>query len=254
MFAQLESAQSLLLVVYANSHFIGSATGFVVDTKCGHVLVTNWHVVAGRDPNTDKVLSPTGALPDSIGIWHNQKKMGRWKLVHEGLYDSGGSRRWHEHPVHGRLVDVVALPIKPDEEVVFYPHDIHAGQDIRVTPAEPVSVVGFPFGNTSTGSAGDLLAIWATGFVASDMAPDWNGLPAFLVDCRGRPGQSGSPVLARRPAGYVDHADLHHFDKAGTRFMGVYSGRVNSESDIGIVWKVEALDEIISSMTGGAAE
>jgi hypothetical protein len=37
------------------------------------------------------------------------------------------------------------------------------------------------------------------------------------------------------------------------RFVGVYSGRINSESDLGIVWKKRALMEIIEGGRAGTA-
>ncbi len=30
-----------------------------------------------------------------------------------------------------------------------------------------------------------------------------------------------------------------------TKFLGIYSGRINRESDLGIVWKVSAIAELI---------
>jgi plasmid maintenance system killer protein len=34
-----------------------------------------------------------------------------------------------------------------------------------------------------------------------------------------------------------------------TRFLGVYSGRVNEQSDLGFVWKAQALSELVDSIT-----
>jgi hypothetical protein len=33
-----------------------------------------------------------------------------------------------------------------------------------------------------------------------------------------------------------------------TRFLGIYSGRVNDQSDLGLVWKAPAIAELVSSM------
>jgi hypothetical protein len=32
------------------------------------------------------------------------------------------------------------------------------------------------------------------------------------------------------------------------RFLGIYSGRINDETDIGIVWKVSAIRELFESL------
>lgn len=34
-----------------------------------------------------------------------------------------------------------------------------------------------------------------------------------------------------------------------TRFLGIYSGRINSESDIGIVWKASAIADLLRMFT-----
>ncbi len=33
-----------------------------------------------------------------------------------------------------------------------------------------------------------------------------------------------------------------------TRLLGIYSGRINEQSDIGIVWKAQAIQDLISSI------
>jgi hypothetical protein len=117
---------------------------------------------------------------------------------------------------------------------------------IHVGPAEAVSVVGFPFGIQGGGS----LAVWASGFVASEPDIDYGDLPVFLIDCRSRPGQSGSAVIAHRSGGAVTMADgsTGVFGGPVTRFLGIYSGRVNDQSDLGIVWKASAIREITDSI------
>ena len=32
------------------------------------------------------------------------------------------------------------------------------------------------------------------------------------------------------------------------RFIGIYSGRINAESDLGIVWKASAINELIQTL------
>jgi hypothetical protein len=95
------------------------------------------------------------------------------------------------------------------------------------------------------------LGIWATGFVASE--PDVNvygGMPTMLIDCRTRQGQSGSPVLAYREGGAVAmmNGSTAMFAGSAQRFLGIYSGRINEESDLGIVWKASAIAELIASI------
>jgi hypothetical protein len=117
---------------------------------------------------------------------------------------------------------------------------------IAVGPSEVVSVVGFPFGITG----GGMFGVWATGFVATEPDIDHENLPVVLIDCRSRPGQSGSPVIAHRSGGSVTMASGTTRIGGGpvTRLLGMYSGRIHPESDLGTVWKVRALHELVSAL------
>lgn len=98
------------------------------------------------------------------------------------------------------------------------------------------------------------LPVWATGFVASEPQLDLGGKPVFLIDSRTRRGQSGSPVVACRNRGLVHLKGARHKTVESRtpayRFMGVYSGRINPESDLGYVWKASAVRDLIEVMGG----
>lgn len=99
-------------------------------------------------------------------------------------------------------------------------------------------------------TAGGVFGVWATGFFASESEVDFNNLPIILIDCRSRQGQSGSPVIAYRSGGMVAMADGGSAAFGGPvwRFIGIYSGRINAESDLGIVWKASAIAQLVSSL------
>jgi hypothetical protein len=209
-------------------------------------LLTNLHILSGRNPQTGQPLSATGGIPDEITIVHNVRdKLGQWRSVQEGLYEAG-LPRWKEHPTLGSKADLIALPLTRLEDVHLYPYDLeNLGPDIAVGPADAVSVIGFPFGLT----AGGALPVWATGFVASEPDVDYNELPLFLIDCRSRPGQSGSPVVAYRGGGTVaTKTGSAIFAGPVYRLLGMYSGRINAQSDIGMVWKVRTIQELVASV------
>jgi hypothetical protein len=242
----LPSVQSLLIeLVFANQP-LATGTAFVCDSKKGPVLITNWHNVSGRNPQTKQPLSSTAAIPDSLRIVHNRAgKLGEWLLKTESLL-ANGKPRWIEHPSLGDKADFVALPLSDLADVQLYPYDLLGGPAIAMNPAEAISVVGFPFGLQAGGS----LAVWATGFVASEPQIDFNNLPVFLVDCRTRPGQSGSAVITHRNGGSVAMQDGSTAMFAGpmTKFQGVYSGRINDQSDLGVVWKATAIAELVGAI------
>lgn len=241
------SVQSLLIEMQFNGQPLSTGTAFVVQTAKGPHLVTNRHNVTGRHQETNEPLSRTGGTPNEIVVVQNRKDfLGQWVLKKELLY-SGERPRWHEHPVLGVQADFVALPLLDLSEVQLYPYDpINPGPEIFVGAADIVSVIGFPFGMT----AGGAFAIWATGFLASEPDVDFNDLPIQLIDCRSRQGQSGSPVIAYRSGGMVGMANggAAAFSGPVSKFIGIYSGRINAESDIGIVWKVSAIAQLILSL------
>jgi hypothetical protein len=241
------SVKSLLLQMRFQGRPLATGTGIVAEAPSGPVLVTTWHNVTGRNSQTKELLSSTGAVPDEIVIVHNRSgKLCEWVLRTERLVVDGKSR-WVEHPQHGDKLDVVALPLQHLDDVQLYPYAGLGEADPKIFcgPADTVSVVGFPFGLQAGGS----LAIWATGFVASEPDIDFENRPCFLIDCRTRPGQSGSAVIAHRNGGMVAMDDGSSVAISGpmTRFLGVYSGRVNAQSDIGLVWKAAAVREVVAT-------
>ena len=250
------SIASLLLQPAFNGAPIGTATGFVTIGAGGVHLVTNWHVITGRRPDNGQPMNAqTGAVPDSIIVNHHVVgQLGNWKQVTHPIYDADGRPLWLEHPVHGRNVDVVALPISPtfaeDHGVDFHPHQV-TGPDHYKRPGtgRPLSIVGFPFGATGGGSLG----IWIQGWIATEPDLDFGGRPSFLIDARTRPGQSGSPVISYQDGGMMQNDDGGStiFTGVYERLVGIYSGRLNEQSDLGFVWKASALAEILAGQRRG---
>lgn len=242
------SIQSLLIEMQFNGQALSTGTAFVVNTPTkGPHLITNRHNVTGYHQESGQPLSKTGGIPSDIVVVHNRGgHLAQWVLRKESLY-SGNNPRWIEHPTLGAKADFVALQLTDMNDVELYPYDpANPGAKILVGPADPVSVIGFPFGVTAGGAFG----VWATGFLASEPVVDFNNLPIQLIDCRTRQGQSGSPVLAYRAGGAVAMEDGGSavFGGPVERFIGIYSGRINSESDLGIVWKSAAIAELIATL------
>jgi hypothetical protein len=247
------SVASLLLQLRASTGaVIGTATGFVVERNGHRHLVTNWHVVSGRRGDTGAILSRTGAVPQDLVVLHNVAgTLGSWVPRVEPLFTPTGAPRWREHPIHGRTIDVVALELTTLAGVDIHPYDPWAaGPGLATAVASGVSIIGFPFGVTGGGGLG----VWVRGWIATEPATDYNDLPCFLVDSRTRQGQSGSPVVIFESGGAVAMADggTAIFGGPVEQFLGVYSGRINDESDLGFVWKASALRDIVGGGVAGA--
>lgn len=230
----------------------GTATLIANDRKSHCTLITNRHNVTGRHNQTGECLSPTKGVPDNIVIHFHRPRghVGQWKTVELPLYRDDGRPYWVEHPTLGASADIVALNLKWGDDVLKLPYYLEGTLDrmgLLVSPAEPVSVIGFPFGLASSGK----LPVWATGFLAQELSLVSEDAPTFLVDCRTRQGQSGSPVIAFRPAGYRKK-EGNKISATVTphpkwEFLGIYSGRVNHESDLGAVYHVAALSALLSA-------
>jgi hypothetical protein len=238
------STRSLRIQTSVGTKPLTSATGFIVEKGPEKFLITNWHILSGRDPDTGAPESPTAGIPDAVHIVHHVKgQLGAWVALSEPLHENG-SPRWREHP-QGANVDVVALPLRNiPGHIEIYALDLSlADVDVQPQPTMPVAIIGFPFGIT----AGGAWPIWKTGHIATDPDIDYQfGRPAFLIDATTRSGMSGSPVVIRVSGGYTDSKGNTVLG-AGvrTKFLGIYSGRIHGEAEIGRVWRSSVLQEII---------
>lgn len=252
---ELPTVKSLLLEVRRGDLVLGTATGTLIarDQESHCALVTNRHVVTGRHQDSDLALHRYAALPDNLVIhFHEEGDDGwRWKAITLPLYRPTEEPFWIEHPRLGAAADVVALNLKWGSDVAKYPYYLDTAHDrigMVLRPAEPVSVLGFPFGLASAKK----FPIWATGFLAQELSLVTAEKPVFLIDCRTRAGQSGSPVIAFRTSVHrVQKGDIVTTKLSATatawEFLGIYSGRVNAESDLGRVWHVSALAELLDA-------
>lgn len=235
---------------------LAQGTGFLFDWQGRPYLVTNRHNLTGRRQDDGSPLNRYGAVPDAVHIAHNllpkpgsepgQFSFG-WENVAEPLIDdSTGLHRWFEHPTWGSQVDVVVLPIRrvPADGMMLTYTSNGFNQPIGVGPSQELSIVGFPFGESSGGN----IAVWVRGAVASEPLIDHGGLPRFLIDARTRPGQSGSPVVIYSASGVVnDGRGITLGTGPHQRLVGVYSGRTSDQSDLGFVWKVSNIIDILEA-------
>lgn len=238
-----------------------AATGFFYKARKGYFLVTNRHVVTGRNNNTDEPLcKKTSALPDNLLIKRQHFNISTVQLPNEhqprlsasdiqieerriDLFDGSDTPVWFEHPKFGPQCDFAFIAFCGEGELNgFAVNEAELQGNIALHPSDQVSVIGFPFGITVE----SIFPIWVSGFLASEPNLDPEDLPIMYIDSRTRKGNSGSPVFAVRTHGIVqiEGATQQHrlCDSPVVRFLGIYSGRVNENSDIGVVWKEKAFD------------
>ncbi len=239
------SVRSLRLELYFGQTLLGRATGFLVQKDERSFLVTNWHVVSGYNPDTGRPLADHGGIPDRIEILHHARgNLGTWIPISQPLVGPNGQPLWVEHP-SGRVIDVILLPVVASPAADLHYFDLRLSDtDMVPEPAIAISIIGFPYGLGTAGA----WPIWKTGHVASDPDLDYDGRPAFLIDATTRGGMSGSPVVWRCDGGYRTRNGTPIL--AGgmkTKFLGVYSGRIHDDAEIGRVWRPSVVEEILSN-------
>jgi len=238
------TVSSLLIISGSNDNILSSATGFVVEHRDKPYLITNWHVVNGRHPETGKPLSDSAALPDALAVFHHSpERIGNHVRKIETLYNPDETPRWIEHP-KGRDVDVVALPLIDIDGVRLYPFDLAlADTPLETAVGMPVSIIGFPFGTAAI----EEFPIWKTGHIATEPWWDFKGRPVFLIDATTRSGMSGSPVVLRRSDGIgFNPAGALVLASPENRFLGVYASRPDESLELGNVWKPQVIHEILA--------
>ena len=244
------------------------ATSFCYSHNGTIFLITNWHVVSGRDPNTLQPLdNANSALPDHLGVTFatvNQldenKKHIHWYVAKGPLYEDAERRKpaWLEHPEHGHRVDAVAIPLREASQLfkISAANDaLHKLAKLRLYPSLDVYVLGFPLGLTGGGQ----FPIWKRGTIASEPGIDLDGLPKLHIDTASRKGMSGAPVYAQE-VGLIVTEDPNDpangsLGKA-RRFLGVYASRLDGDefsAQLGVVWKETAIEQIVANGKKGTS-
>jgi hypothetical protein len=230
---------------------LGMATAVLFDVGWRRYLVTNFHVVSGCHPFTGKLV--TNSPPARLAVHYRRPSQEVYPSlirIEEDLFDGAGRPRWVE-PEDRRVeaegcklnlaIDLVALPVEKRTE---YPGiDWQGAYSFHLEPGEHVSIVGYPFAISDVGN----FPIWLNGMVASGRAGT-RERNFFLVDSRTRPSCSGSLVIhrargasLRKPGGFVDNFGNVSY------VMGIYSGRLNEQSDIGFVWQWQLLEALFKA-------
>lgn len=246
----INSIKSIYLEVLFDDELIATATGFFVQKGDNIFLITNRHVVTGRNNETNECLDKKrAAIPNKLNIWipYLENNSYIWKDKKFNLYDADDNPIWLEHPVYKNDVDVVAIELgELDATTLVY----SLNHEYKTIVTENVYIIGYPFGFNVNPNEGKY-AIWSSASVASD--PDLNlninekQLPAFLVDAKTREGQSGSPVIYYSSSGVDRQNDcIAGYGFPITHEIGIYSSRINKDSDLGYVWKWSLIGDIIN--------
>jgi hypothetical protein len=242
------SLTTVPLDVSANGNALGSATGFIWKEGEQHYLITNWHVVTGRNARTNALEAKV--QPDMLSLLFNTRIMHFGKQQYDiKIRDQNNSPLWYTHPVRQRGSDVVAVPLPMpgnDPIINMYPiNTLKSEADLAVRIGMDVFILGYPFGSPPPG-----FPVWKRGSIASE--PDLTRIGAgyLLVDSASRPGMSGAPVLRRSWASHLLENEAISADSTPqSKFIGIYSGRLytsdHTDAQLGMVWPVLDIQEVI---------
>jgi hypothetical protein len=260
------STHYLRMIAHTNE-CMATCTGFLYEFEEELFVITNGHNVTRMNPEqtvniTGKIGFPT-KIYTKLRQTHptDSRKISLGTDVKIDLYEDEDflNPLWYIHPIHGYLVDVIAIPLEKLSEIPsilkLYPiNKMEFDTEFCPLVADDIFILGYPL---------DIkieleFPIWKRGSIATEPIIDIDALPKFYVDTASRSGMSGSPVIMSRTG-------LHNYRKGqvsgqemiGTvsNFVGIYSGRLGAkdmlEAQIGIVWKEKVILEILNGKKKG---
>lgn len=240
-------------------------TGVLYERDGQHFIVTAWHNVTGRHPETLRFASDEKAVPDNIvasiaiSLVQEGEERGTFRKSVVLPLNDDDKALFYIHPTNWPRVDVVAIPFDPEA-----PHTIEmnlsAGEfrtmemSLSATNSEGVSTAVCPLQQYLLPDAvvaqrwlntvevteelfipgypqnvQDYYAqpVWKRATIASSVQTGWNREKKFLIDSASKSGMSGSPVLFYSPKGEVRiKGHSYHFGQDAAILAGIYVGRL----------------------------
>lgn len=229
---------------------LGHATGFVWLRHDRFYLITNWHVVSGRNNETGETLHRFCAEPNILNAkFRVSDDVMHVTAIDIALKDEDNAPIWLHHPVHRRKIDIVAIPLDgylADTSKLRPINYLKSTHDLFAGIGMDVFVIGYPFEPEP-----HALPVWKRGSLASE--PELVRLAENfqLIDTASRPGMSGSPVILRSYGVHLTRSGPSLTTEPATKFIGVYSGRLHtsdaSDAQLGRVWPESWIMEIIDA-------
>ena len=240
-----------------NDKKISNATCFFSKQNGKIYLVTNWHVVSGKNADSFELLDQWGAIPNIIRVYI-PKEIGEGLIKYYDnsymdvrLYDQEENKLWYEMKIGSRMIDVAVIPIQDPNGIYMTIEEAEEpfNEEVRFDIASEIYIIGFPSGN-QTG----YIPIWKKASVASEPELDMEDLPYYFADTATKSGMSGSPVVLYkdRPVAIINQ-QAGAISRHWTKLVGIYSGRIGANSEtrndaqLGRVWKVSVIKDIINN-------
>jgi len=243
LFANVEqlSFSTVRLMSLRNDIELGPATGFfysgIFDGRRNYWLVTNWHVLAGRNADQpERVLHSQGALPNKLRMIlplsfdqpeyndRNTEILAEEQFL--SLYDEAGHALWYQHSRKNE-VDVAVVNLGNAFVGRFHlvgVNELSTHQDMAIEIGNEVFILGYPLGLTHFANT----PIWKRGSIASEPHIETAETKfRVVIDSTTRGGMSGGPVIMRSKTHYLSEKGQITECKNATRWIGVYASRPN---------------------------
>jgi hypothetical protein len=261
---------------FYNDLQLGNATGFfyygTLDGKPNFWLVTNWHVLSGRNADyPTKTLHQSAAVPNRLRLnllikfdQPEYKVDNAATLLFQEqfieLYDKDGQAMWAQN-IRKNALDVAVLngSVFVDRFHLVGINQIATESDMAVQIGNDVFILGYPLGfahfiNTP---------IWKKGSIASEPHLETTETKdRVVIDATTRQGMSGAPVIMREKTHYVAESGEIKRRANATRFIGIYASRPNirvasslddedRRAELGYYYKMSCVhDTIVNGIRG----
>ncbi len=245
-----------------------SASGFVAEAGDKYYLITNWHVVSGRnisESGRQESVEPY-TLKTTVHIYAGQgekrdpPQIGVRRKITVQLYDDNDTPKWIERKSTDQyqpMVDVVAIPIESETvlrnlfawQVEVSTIDTNMRHWVKTSaipisaidideeygPPDTVHIIGYPLGWVPIGTDKTSTAFWRTSSIASERYEIGRTPDVFFIDPPAPEGMTGSPVVGLK--------------NDRVKLLGVYSSSSTAEfgANAGLVWDALLLKELIGA-------
>jgi hypothetical protein len=262
---------------FYNGLKLGEATGFffygLLDGKPNYWLVTNWHVLSGRNALAPQiVLHSKGSLPNKLrlslllhpdqpdyGVPRDPEPQFLSQSQIIELYEADGTAAWYQHRTKN-VCDIGVLNVRQfgGRFLIQGINEVARQHDMAIQIGNRVFILGYPLGLGHFIDA----PIWKSGCIASEPHLETTAETAaggrLIIDATTRKGMSGAPVIMREKTHYVsEYGEIKQYVNA-TRWIGVYASRPDTLSktddgpnddqraEIGYVYKSGAAQKVIT--------
>lgn len=219
----------LYVEAFFGDQLLGGATAFPWLRFDGRLsLVTNWHVVSGRNNETNEVTHKQGGIPDHLRVYVPLNDL--------------------DQPPALVKVATVDVDLPPPSQASVMPMNAIGSVALKQRIGMQIFILGYPFGRMGIG-----LPVWKQAILASEPYFLSKHQRYLIVDSASRPGISGSPVI-QRVHGQVELEEGYGRVSGGdgaVNFIGIYSGRFHtndsSDAQLGRVWPAVFVREVVAA-------